>query len=105
MRISFRCKTNKDYVMINTATFALAGGGTVTIDRNETSYSISDGILDMEWRDCYLWRINDVNVNEQCALFDGDADGLLDGAELIELELEDDADEDYEVAVISWCAS
>lgn len=102
MRIEFLAKTNKDYLMVNVARFELAGGGTLTIDRDETEYTIEDGNLSMLWRDCYIWEINGVSL-EECLVINNDAfEELMDGAKLIELELEDDADDDYEVTDIEF---
>lgn len=104
MTIYFTAKTNKDYVMINTAKFTLPNGDVLTIDRNSTEYSIDEnGNLEMEWDDCYLWAING------CHIFDGEAyiDNIFELSELLEnsmleFELEDDADEDYEVTEVEW---
>ena len=59
MRIWFKCKTNKDYVMINTAEFVLPNNTALTIDRTQTEYGIDEnGILNMTWGGCYLWAVN-----------------------------------------------
>lgn len=106
MRISFSCKTNKDYVMVNTLKVQLNSGSLLTLDRHNTEYSISDPdkagerSLDMEWINCYLWAIDEENLwcgNK--ALIEEDCEKLFERARLIELELEDDADEDYYVSI------
>ena len=106
MRISFSCKTNKDYVMVNTLKVQLNSGSVLTLDRHNTEYSISDPdnagecLLDMEWRNCYLWAIDEENLwYDDKALIEEDCEKLFEGARLIELELEDDADEDYYVSI------
>lgn len=105
MVIEFRAKTNKEYCMVNTATFHLGDGGTVTIDRCCTSYSIVGHDLSMTWSDCYLWEINGIQVmGKEFTDLSDDFPRLLEGA-WIELALEDDADEDYEVTNIMWTAS
>ena len=55
MKLEFRAKTNKPYVMINAAVFHLKTGGTITIDRDATEYDIEDGKLSMTWRGIYIW--------------------------------------------------
>jgi len=113
MRLEIYGTTNHDYCMVNTAIFHLEDGGTITIDRDETEYSISpndDGTynLSMLWNGCYLWAINDKTVIES------ESDGrvynlnswslarLLECATL-ELSLEDDApDQDYQITNLHW---
>lgn len=106
MRLDFTGKTNKNYVMVNTAIFALKDGGTVTIDRGCTEYTIKDGRFRMMWGDCYLWRFNDVNIFNTPYYPDKEAFvKLLKGATLLKLEAEDDADEDYEITDVQWSIS
>ncbi len=108
MRIEIYGNTNKNYCMVNTAKFHLKNGGIITVDREETEYTVNTEInqLSMLWKGVYLWAVND------CYLFDGEDRvypnaeefiELISGATL-ELELEDDADEDYVVTDITWCA-
>ena len=106
MRIEFTCKTNKDYCMINTLKAKLTTGSTITLDRNETEYDISeDGTLSMTWLGVYIWAI------DECFIFGSNGNiiddeysvqelnELLENAEY-EFELEDDApDEDYSVEI------
>ena len=106
MRINFSCKTNKDYVMVNTLKVQLNSGSVLTLDRHNTEYSISDPdkagecLLDMEWINCYLWAIDEETLwDDDKALIVEDCEKLFEGARLIELELEDDADEDYYVSI------
>lgn len=103
MRIEFVGTTNKDYVMINIAKFKLKSGSVITIDRDTTEYTIENGKLDMLWRGCYMWAIDNWNIfDDETYITDADEFAkLVDGAEL-ELELEDDADEDYEVKIERW---
>ena len=110
MRIEFNCKTNKDYVMINTAIFHLKDGGELTIDRDETEWSINeDGTMSMLFNGIYFWALNDCDIftdekgygyypsNENI----DDVKRLLSAA-IVEFELEDDADADYEVECIDY---
>lgn len=105
MNIEFSAKTNKDYVMINTATFKLSDGRTIIIDRDITEYTNEDGNLEMLWRGCYIWAINDDYLDEPLYLEYEEFVKLMEGAELVELYLEDDADEDYTVTDVTWCVS
>lgn len=106
MRISFRAKTNRYYVMVNTAVFELNSGIRVTVDRNITEWYVSpDHILDMEWSECYLWEVNDISIFNFPAYLNEDAAKLFEGAKLIALNLEEDADSDYEVTDVSFCIS
>ena len=103
MNIYFTAKTNKDYVMINSATFRLKTGTEIVIDRKETYYDIDDNFnLDMEWSGCYLWAIDGNYIYDKEYLLNDDAIELLKTAELVSLDLEDDADSDYKVTDIKW---
>ena len=107
MKISFKCKTNKDYCAINTAKFVLPNGTTLTIDRTRTEWSIvnqNTGELIMTWFCCYLWAINDNNIfTDEVYNLEADnfADLVADARVIFELE-EDIEDEDYEVDVLEW---
>lgn len=105
MRISFRAKTNKGYVMVNTAVFELKCGVRVTVDRDRTEWKITGGILKMDWRECYLWEVNDIGVFDTPAYLNEYGMELFEGARLVGLNLEADADSDYEVTDISFCIS
>lgn len=97
MRIEFTAKTNRKVCMINNATFVLAGGGTITIDREDTEYSINKGILRMTWRNCYIWEINGVNIFSEPVFPNDDIEKLMKGARFLKFNLEDDAGPDYKV--------
>lgn len=106
MKLEFVCKTNKDFVMVNTAKFELADGVIITVDRKETESSTYEGNLNMLWKDCYLLTFNDFNiVDDKELMLDSDNDDVMkmfQTAKLLELGLEDDADEDYEVEILYW---
>lgn len=101
--MDFYGKTNKDFVMINTMTFRLKNGKEVTIDRDYTGYEIdNDGNLGMTWQGCYFWDDNHSDdPNNPDYLTEDELEELVD-AELIEVNIEDDAPADYEVEIINW---
>lgn len=105
MKISFTAATNKEYVMINTAEFDLQCGIRVTVDRDETEWSIKDGILEMEWNGCYLWEINGINISDGPVYLNESAPELFKGAVLAGFNIEDDADENYTVTGIRFSIS
>ncbi|MBR6475389.1 MAG: hypothetical protein IKS98_08055 [Lachnospiraceae bacterium] len=98
--ISFVCKTNKPYVALNSLNVRLRNGGTVILDRKKTLYEIKDGVLKMEWIDCYVWAMNDEFVFgiQPETIIDGESypsvARLFAGAK-VWFNLEDEADEDY----------
>ena len=103
MRITFICRTNKNYVAINTAKFILPTGSTITIDRDETEWDINNNELSMVWRRCYVWAIDGNNIfTEGAYITDGaNFEDLVSNARIM-LEVEEDADDDYEVDVVEW---
>ena len=105
MNINFTGKTNNKYAMVNKAYFQTKDGQTVGIDRLDTDYTVSDGKLTMRWIRCYLWEIDGINPfeSEEQALTvynDRMLKALLTDAKFLYIELEDDADDDYEVTDI-----
>ena len=111
MRLEFSCylpngTCGLDTPYINKAKFMLATGSVISLDRLETNwdFEVKDGeaYLSMEWRNVYLWDIDDVSLFSSEVPILNEAAELLKGAELIELEVEDDAPENYEVVVKEW---
>ena len=115
MAIEFTCKTNMNCCYINTAIFHLKNGGTITVDRCQTEFSVGNGELDMEWLNCYVWEVNDVEVAEaetDIPLTNGWID-LINDADSVEFFLEEDSGifeeigekpEDYRVECVGWLA-
>ena len=105
MRITFKCKTNKDYVAINVAEFILPTGSTITVDRDTTEWDIDKSTheLTMVWKHCYLWAIDGNNIfTEGAYITDGaNFEDLIADARIM-LLVEEDADDDYEVDVLDW---
>ena len=92
MRISFSCRTNKEYVRVNTLKVQLNSGSLLTLDRHNTEYSISapdkagECLLDMEWTNCYLWAIDEETPwNDDKALIVEDCEKLFEGARFVNL--------------------
>lgn len=99
-KISFVCKTNKPYVALNSLNIRLRNGNTIILDRKKTQYEISDGVLKMDWIDCYLWAIGEEFVfgTQSEAFLDGESYPsivrLFTGAKMW-FNLESEADGDY----------
>lgn len=104
MRLSFTCTTNHDYVAINTLKLVLPTGSTITVDRRETYYNIDGDQLTMEWRECYLWAVDDHNIFGAGGCHDITMEEFQDLTEdaYAFFELEDDADPDYFVTIENW---
>lgn len=104
MRIRFKCKTNRDFVAINTVSFVLPTGSSITVDRTTTEWDIEGGILDMTWGCCYLWAVDGNTLFEEDVAYITDAEGFADlvyGTKAV-FSLEEDTDEGYEVEIIEW---
>lgn len=103
MRITFKCRTNKDYVAINTAKFYLPTGSTITVDRTRTEWDIENGDLSMTWCHCYLHAIDGNCIfTDEAYITDGAGFEDLIADARVFLEVEEDADDDYEVDVLDW---
>lgn len=90
--VEFECTSNTRTPWINTAIFAAEDGTEFVLDRCHTEYSFNPetGEQPMEWRDVYLWDGEDENYDIP--------ENLIKNATLKELEVEDDAPEDYEIS-------
>lgn len=88
----FAAETNKNYVAINTAIFKRSNGEEIVIDRDETYYTVLNGLLYMEWKSIYVWDVEtqDYSITQE------EADTL----QFIRFEIEDDVDSDYYVKPI-----
>ena len=88
----FAAKTNKKYVASNTAIFKRSNGEEIVIDRDETYYTIFDGLLSMEWNSIYVWdgETQDYSITQE------EANTL----QFVRFEIEDDVDSDYYVKPI-----
>lgn len=110
MKISFMCKTNmpQEPVMINTVIFHLKDGSYITVDRDETEVDVDrDGIFHMLWSGCYIWNINDRNIFGDNGYHIYDEDAIEEFKSLVsgvtaEFEVEGDAEEGYDVELISF---
>lgn len=99
MRIYFSGKLTmpEEGLMFNCLVLKHENGTTVRIDRDTTWYNIEeDGSFTMEWHSCYLWEINGDNV--ELYLTDDDTEYLKE-YDFVELEVEDDAPDGYEVTI------
>ena len=106
MDITFKCATNKDYVAINTLVIKLRNGGVLQVDRDQTEYDIQGLDLNMTWRGCYLWTLNDENIFGEEGYHITEETSVEDFKELISnatysFLLEEDMDEDYIVQIRS----
>lgn len=104
MRIEFKCKTNKDYVAINTLKVVLPSKAVLTIDRNTTEYGFDGDQLNMVWKGCYLWAVSDCNIFGAEGYYIEDEESIKEFKRLIGspkcfFELEEDVDEDYIVHI------
>ena len=105
MDIVFQCKTNKQYVAINTLKVTLPNGTVLVIDRDKTEYDIQGINLKMRWKSCYLWSLDGhcifgeegYHVKEESVV--EELKKLLESA-TYEFVLDEDVDEDY--LVIIW---
>jgi hypothetical protein len=81
----------------------LPSGGTITIDRDHTEFSVNGNRLTMTWYGCYLWAIDDHNIFGDYGCHDINVEELknavMSGASIF-FELEDDVDDsDYYVTL------
>lgn len=108
MNVLFKGTTNKKYCMINVAIFLAKNGDVFTVDRSETTWMLDDnGTFTMCWKNCYIREVNgkrpfaSEQMSEQYVPEEKLRD-MMHGAELLEMQLEDDADDNYIVRIDTW---
>lgn len=98
MKLYFNGTTNGEYIYINTISFRLMSGKIITIDRDESFYSINkDGLFTMEWKNIYIW-----DKEEPTYLYNEKDLGLFKDALIESVDIEDDAPEGYTVKITGW---
>lgn len=83
----------KDGLMLNTITVKRNDGEIVVLDRDETVYSFKDGDADIVFISTYEW---DGNTEKYLGVEDIT---LYDGAEIVNYDVEDDADSEYDLVI------
>lgn len=96
MRFEAVCNVTLDECMINGAIFE-KDGKELFLDRDTTYFDVGGGILDMEWRDCYLWDGDGADYDITPEMFDG--------AKFKRFDIEDDAPAGYDVTMIEYSIS
>ena len=96
--IGFAGRTNGDFPYVNVARFRLKDGRTVEIDRDSTEWTVRGGRFRMDWLDCYFWGEGHCGADEPHYLTEEDC-RALSGAKLVEIEIEEDADEGFFLTV------
>lgn len=104
MMIKFIGESNCKSVWINTITFKMADGTTAIVDRDMTDCDFLDPfmksedngncIMDMNWYNCYIWNGENCNYNIEAMDFED--------AEIVSIDIEDEAPENYEVKINAW---
>lgn len=109
MTINFNCKTNKDYVSINTLKVQFYPNLILTIDRTSSRNTpVNDGKVNIAWDDIYLWLFNDASIFGENGYHPADDPytireftKLLETAKLY-FEPEDEAEEDYKIKILDY---
>ena len=104
MDVTFKCKTNKNYVAINTLSIKLPNGSILQLDRDTTEYDLEGQDLSMTWRNCYLWSLDDCNIFGEEGYYVKNVEEFRElinrsGSQFI---LEEDTDKDYTVLIESF---
>lgn len=83
----------KESLYLNTISIKRNDGKIVTIDRNETDYTIENGIVDILFRGIYEWDC-------ETAIYPNNKDiDLYNNALIIGYEIEDDAPSGYDLII------
>lgn len=78
-------------IWLNTISVKLSDGSIVTIDRDETEFTIEDNKFQMQWNNVYIWNGETEDHNIDVDMFEG--------AAIVNYEIEDDADDEYELVI------
>ena len=83
----------KESLYLNTISIKRNDGKTVIIDRNETDYTIENGIVDILFRGIYEWDC-------ETAIYPNNKDtDLYNNALIVGYEIEDDAPSGYDLII------
>ena len=80
---------------INTVTVTTKDGTQFVLDRDTTKYSKGvDGKFTVIWENIYLWRINDVQLDQGAYLSKSGVKAIVDSIKTLDFELDDEYDGD-----------
>ena len=82
----------KEPLYLNTITIKRNDGKIVIIDRNETNYTIENGIIDILFRGIYECENDEIYPNNESV-------ELYDNALIVGYEIEDDAPSGYDLII------
>ena len=85
--------TEQNGIMLNTISVKLKSGKILTLDRDETNFTLNDGVAYIMFRNTYAWDSNNSISNYNLNPKD------FDNATLIDYEIEDDAPDDYDLTI------
>jgi hypothetical protein len=79
---------------INTVTVTTKDGTQFVLDRDTTKYFKGvDGKFTVVWENIYLWRINDVQLDQGAYLSKDGVKAIVDSMKSLDFELDDEYDE------------
>ena len=98
MKIEFNGEYNNkivedEGVRLNTITIKRTDGKKVVLDRDETNYTIENGVVDIVFRGIYEWDDDAIYPDNMADLH------LYDQAEIIDYCIEDDVPEGYDLRI------
>ena len=80
---------------INTVTVTTKDGTQFVLDRDTTKYSKGvDGKFTVIWENIYLWRINDVQLDQGAYLSKSGVKSIVDSIRALDFEFDDEYDGD-----------
>ena len=95
MKLYFKCINSDTNTWVNNITVELLDGEELIIDRDQTEWSFNDDdTCSMTWLGCYIWNGEEEDYNIRAK--------DLDGAEIISIDIEDDAPIGYEFSILEW---
>lgn len=93
---TYKNEITKQYgLMLNLLYVRLKSGDIITLDRDETEYTLENGTADIVFRNTYDWNSDEEEFFPNYDLCPED----FDGAEIVEYEIEDDAPEGYDLEI------
>lgn len=98
INIEFTGRTTNDRICaIDVARFILPDNRVITIDRDSTEFYGNDGKYSMVWRRCYIWDTKGTNY-----LTFEDFQTVIKDIRFLEFEVDEEAPDNYAVAVEHW---
>jgi hypothetical protein len=95
MSLVLKGTTNNDNLYLNNIILIDKDGKETTIDRDNTEWGVQHGVISIELKNLYIWKI----LKDECNYSKSDINRSFQNAVDFKIEIEDDAPEEYKLDI------